>query len=278
MLDGEIKFELYGYKLRGAFTLVHTGKGKRGRVGARLERLAADQEARQRQRSSPAIRAVGRVACCRGSRSTSCRARAGTRVVAELAELGREAPIAPGSIEPMLCQTAERAFSSDDWIFELKYDGFRMLGVRRRGPGDAALSLRAGPDRSLSRADERVRALPIPGLVLDGEIVMLDADGKPDFHKLAFRGQMHRTSRDPARGDGGAGDVRRVRSARRRRLRSARPAAARAQGAARSALLPAIGPLRYGRAHPAQGEALLAQVVARGLEGVVAKQADSPYR
>src|SRR3954463_612524 len=35
MLDGEIKFELYGYKLRGAFTLVHTGKGTRGRFSGR---------------------------------------------------------------------------------------------------------------------------------------------------------------------------------------------------------------------------------------------------
>jgi bifunctional non-homologous end joining protein LigD len=35
MLDGEIKFELYGYKLRGAFTLVHTGKGTRGRNSGR---------------------------------------------------------------------------------------------------------------------------------------------------------------------------------------------------------------------------------------------------
>jgi ATP-dependent DNA ligase len=30
--------------------------------------------------------------------------------------------------------------------------------------------------------------------VLDGEIVVLDAEGKPDFHKLSFRGQMHKTS------------------------------------------------------------------------------------
>src|SRR5215467_3786609 len=35
LIDGEIKFELYGYKLRGAFTLVHTGKGKRGRGSGR---------------------------------------------------------------------------------------------------------------------------------------------------------------------------------------------------------------------------------------------------
>ena len=35
LLDGEIKFELYGYKLRGAFTLVHTGRGKRGQRSGR---------------------------------------------------------------------------------------------------------------------------------------------------------------------------------------------------------------------------------------------------
>src|SRR5437868_34623 len=35
LIDGEIKFELYGYKLRGAFTLVHTGKGTRGRNSGR---------------------------------------------------------------------------------------------------------------------------------------------------------------------------------------------------------------------------------------------------
>jgi bifunctional non-homologous end joining protein LigD len=43
-------------------------------------------------------------------------------------------------------------------------------------------------------------------------------------------------------------------------------------------LVPAVGPLRFGQHIPTQGEALLAQIVARGLEGVVAKRADSPYR
>jgi bifunctional non-homologous end joining protein LigD len=43
-------------------------------------------------------------------------------------------------------------------------------------------------------------------------------------------------------------------------------------------LLPAIGPLKFAEHIPAHGEALLAQVVARGLEGVVAKRAASPYK
>ncbi|TMQ19987.1 MAG: hypothetical protein E6J91_04920 [Deltaproteobacteria bacterium] len=43
-------------------------------------------------------------------------------------------------------------------------------------------------------------------------------------------------------------------------------------------ILPAIGPLKLAEHIPTQGEALLAQVVARGLEGVVAKRAESAYR
>jgi len=43
-------------------------------------------------------------------------------------------------------------------------------------------------------------------------------------------------------------------------------------------LLPGLGPLRLAEHIPSQGEALLAQVAARGLEGVVAKRADSTYR
>ena len=47
-------------------------------------------------------------------------------------------------LQPMLCQTADAAFSGKDWIFELKYDGFRMLA--RGGAGTAALRYRSGQD------------------------------------------------------------------------------------------------------------------------------------
>jgi len=199
-------------------------------------------------------------------------------LVAELAGLGApKRAIAPGSFEPMLCHTADAPFSSPDWIFELKYDGFRMLSFG--GKGQAALRYRSSQD-STDRYPEltsAIRALPIPGLVLDGEIVMFDAEGKPDFHKLSFRGQMHRTSEiqraalaDPVTYVvfdllGAAGyDLRGL------------PLLVRKSLLER--LVPAVGPLRFGQHIPTQGEALLAQIVARGLEGVVAKRADSPYR
>ena len=106
---------------------------------------------------------------------------------------------------------------------------------------------------------------------------MFDAEGKPDFHKLSFRGQMHRTSEiqraalaDPVTYVvfdllGAAGyDLRGL------------PLLVRKSLLER--ILPTVGPLRYGQHIPTQGEALLRQIVSRGLEGVVAKRADSPYR
>jgi bifunctional non-homologous end joining protein LigD len=282
MLDGEIKFELYGYKLRGAFTLVHTGKGIRGRSSGR----GSNDWLLIKKRDDHAIAYLaGEAALSEASvlsgltiSELDAGAPSHTALVAELAQLGApKRAIAPGSFEPMLCHTAEAPFSSSDWIFELKYDGFRMISFG--GKGQAALRYRSSQD-STDRYPEltsAIRALPIPGLVLDGEIVMFDAEGKPDFHKLSFRGQIHRTSEiqraalaDPVTyvvfdllGAGGY-DLRGL------------PLLVRKSLLER--ILPAVGPLRFGQHIPTQGEALLAQIVARGLEGVVAKRADSLYR
>jgi bifunctional non-homologous end joining protein LigD len=282
MLDGEIKFELYGYKLRGAFTLVHTGKGTRGRNSGRGSNdwLLIKKRDDYAETYLAGESALSDTSVLSGLTISELEAGAPKlqALVAELAGLGApKRAIAPGSFEPMLCHTAEAPFSSPDWIFELKYDGFRMVSFG--GAGQAALRYRSSQD-STDRYPEltsSLRALPIPGLILDGEIVMFDAAGKPDFHKLSFRGQMHRTSEiqraalaDPVTYVvfdllGAAGyDLRGL------------PLLVRKSLLER--ILPTVGPLRYGQHIPTQGEALLRQIVSRGLEGVVAKRADSPYR
>ncbi|MGE0872208.1 MAG: DNA ligase D, partial [Kofleriaceae bacterium] len=196
----------------------------------------------------------------------------------ELAELGvPRRSIDLGSIEPMLCHTADAAFSSAEWVFELKYDGFRMLSTG--GRGHARLRYRSGldPTERYPELTSALRALPIANLVLDGEIVVLDGEGKPDFHRLGARAQLHRTSEiqraamaSPVTymvfdllGAGGL-DLRGL------------PLLVRKSLLQR--LLPTVGPLRYAEHIPTRGEALLDQVVARGLEGIVAKKADAPYR
>ena len=113
--------------------------------------------------------------------------------------------------------------------------------------------------------------------MLDGEIVIFDGEGRPDFHALASRAALHKTSEIQRAAmtspvtyvvfdllAAGGHDLR------------ALPLLERKQLLKR--LLPSVGPLRFGDHIPEQGEALLAQIVARGLEGVVAKKANSPYR
>ncbi|HLL25625.1 MAG TPA: non-homologous end-joining DNA ligase, partial [Kofleriaceae bacterium] len=279
LLDGEIKFELYGYKLRGAFTLVHTGKGKRGKESGRgsdhwlLIKKRDEHAVAPGQELSPASVLSGLTID-----ELAEGAPAHQRVLAELAELAppRRA-VLPGSFEPMLCHTADAPFSSNDWIFELKYDGFRMLAFG--GAGAASLRYRSSQDPTARYPEltSAIRALPIRDLVLDGEIVMFDGDGKPDFHKLSFRGQMHKVSEVQRAAmsapvtfvvfdllAAGGYDLRGL------------PLIVRKSFLQR--ILPKVGPLRYADHVPMQGEALLQQVVARGLEGVVAKRAASPYK
>jgi bifunctional non-homologous end joining protein LigD len=282
MVDGEIKFELYGYKLRGAFTLVHTGKGTRGKFSGRgsndwLLIKKRDEPAEAFLRAGEPLSAASVLSGLTideldagAPRQRAVVGVLGTQGVAKRA-------IVVGSIEPMLCQTADAAFSSDDWVFELKYDGFRMLAYG--GAGQATLRYRSGqdPTERFPELTSAIRALPIGELVLDGEVVVLDADGKPDFHKLAARAQLARTSEIQRAalaapvtymvfdllGAGGY-DLR------------GRPLVERK--ALLEQIVPTIGPLRFAEHIPARGEALLAEVVSRGLEGVVAKRASSPYR
>jgi bifunctional non-homologous end joining protein LigD len=281
LLDGEIKFELWGYKLRGAFTLVHTGKGTRGRGSGR----GSNDWLLIKKRDEPSLQwladkvPLSDASVLSGLTVEELFERAPRHQAVLGALAAAKVPRrAIGDIDPMLCQTADAGFSSADWIFELKYDGFRMMA--HGGAGQAKLRYRSGldPTDRYPELTSAVRALPIPGLVLDGEIVMLDAEGKPDFHKLSYRGQMHKTSEVQRAAltapvtymvfdvlAAGGHDLRGLPLLERKAILQR--------------ILPQnLGPLRYAEHIEQHGEALLEQVVARGMEGVVAKKAASPYR
>lgn len=79
------------------------------------------------------------------------------------------------------------AFSADGWVFELKYDGFRLLAVKD-GP---RVELRYRTGREVTELyPEVVRAiasLPSTRAVFDGELVVFDAAGRSNFGLLRSR-------------------------------------------------------------------------------------------
>ena len=74
-------------------------------------------------------------------------------------------------------------FSSPHWLFELKYDGYRALAVRE---ANVRLSTRQGRDLTAAFPEVTfaLSTLP-PGTALDGELVILDSHGHPQFEYLA---------------------------------------------------------------------------------------------
>src|SRR3954454_728050 len=87
----------------------------------------------------------------------------------------------------MLVGRKAEAFSHPDWLFELKYDGFRALAFINDGV--CRLVSRNGNTfksfESLSLA--LPRQLRTRSAVLDGEIVCLDSDGRSNFADLFYR-------------------------------------------------------------------------------------------
>jgi len=175
-----------------------------------------------------------------------------------------------------LATPGERAFSDPAWLFEIKYDGVRVLAER---DGDRlTLRGRSGQDTT-SRYPEVVRALlalPIERFVIDGEIVAPDEAGRPSFQRL----QPRMALTDPR-------DVVLAAAARPvigvffdclmlddRDLRGL-PLVTRKECLRR--LVPPLGTVRYGDHIVGEGRAFFEAAFEQRLEGSVAKKMKSPY-
>jgi len=272
---GKLLFELRGHKLRGVWTLVRLAKGETGKEWLLI---------RERRGGHPILEdgSLPESSILSGLTVEQMAEREegwypGDDVAAALEAAGApERPVDPSEVEFMLAQPREDAFDDPAWHFELKLDGYRMLASAV--DGDASLLTRNGHDALPTFPDiaRALRKLPFRRIVLDGEVVVHDAAGYPSFRRLQKRARLSRpldirraSFEAPASFyafDLLAFDGRDLRgfplSERRRFLRD---------------VLPEAGPIRFSEHFEGCGEALLQQVQEMGLEGIMAKRADSRY-
>ena len=86
---------------------------------------------------------------------------------------------------PMLATLAEQLPTGDEWLFEVKWDGYRALGYVRGG--DSKLVSRNGNDltgRFPDVARALAQAVRSPDCVVDGEVCALDEQGRPSFSAM----------------------------------------------------------------------------------------------
>jgi bifunctional non-homologous end joining protein LigD len=270
--QGKLVFELQGYKLRGEWTLVRTRRQQSGKTEWLLMKHRGD-----------AFTGPGRpfpeesVLSGRLLEEVAAGTSRAAAAVEEAARLGaRRRALSEKDLQPMLAEVAETPFDGAGWLFELKYDGYRLLA--RRDGARATLRYRSGDDATalFPEVAKAVEMLPVDA-ALDGEVVVLGPDGRPSFQGLQKRGQLSRPA-DVARAavelpatffafdllSLGGLDLRPLPLVDRKRLLAE--------------VVPRLGPVRYADHVEGRGEALFREVEARGLEGIVAKRADAPYR
>jgi len=267
---GKLLFTLQGYKLRGEWTLVRTKRNPREWLLLKHRDPWADP-GRKRPPSDASVLSGLTLA-------ELSEAPARVRALEEelLAQGAVRRPLEAGKVRPMLAQAAPAPFGGPGWLFEVKWDGWRAIAERRGG--EAFLRYRSGAPGTAAWPEitRALRALPCERALLDGEIVVLGPDGKPRFQLLQQRARLDAGAAARAAVGQPAtlmafdllalGDL------------DLRGLPLRARKEALRRLLPRQGPVCYADHVEEKGKELFLAARAQGLEGVVGKRADAPYR
>jgi bifunctional non-homologous end joining protein LigD len=267
---GKLEFELFGFKLRGRWTLARmSGKDRDWLLLKKSDEYASETEPTERYPES-----VLSGLTIEELRDGASRVDALRRRLTELA--APRGDIAPSGDLLMLATLVDETPSDPAWLFEIKYDGVRVLASRA---GDE-LELRGRSGQLVTTRYPEVtaalHALPLHRFVLDGEIVALDDRGRSSFQRLQERMGLTRPA-DIARARG-AVPVRAVffdalgldgRDLRRLPLEARKECL--------KLLVPPRGVVYFGDHVLSHGADFLAAACEQGLEGVVAKKRDSPY-
>ncbi len=311
---GKLTLVLRGKKLHGEFHLVRTKMG--GQVqwlmfkkrdadaipgwtmpvpsrsvltGRTIEEIRA--EASRKWASRPSTSKGGshsaqQKSAAQSDTATARRPRQSARPSRALAALGLASPGGdpfPHQLKPMLAVAREQPFDDPRWVFEIKWDGVRALAFLRHEGAEDQVVLRSRNALTLNRqypeVIEALYALRLPDVVLDGEIVALDAEGRAQFHLLQAR--MHHDGR-PAHA--GASTTKGTPIAYyifdilylNGHLLIHRPLADRRKVLA--ALVREGAVVRRSEGVEARGRAFYAAAATHGVEGIVGKRLDSLYQ
>jgi bifunctional non-homologous end joining protein LigD len=216
---GKLKFTLDGEKLHGGWTLVKSHMRGSGDKEQWLLIKERDEDARPESEYDVLLKNPGSVMSDsmgarnkkgavreRPARKKPATARkkanghehpdiVATRSAESLRTLSHEPAIEgavkaklPATFKPQLATLVDAAPSSDDWAYEIKFDGYRVLVRIERGRAKHKILIytRNGNDwtAKFSKQVKALEKLDIDSAWLDGEAVVLDDRGLPDFQAL----------------------------------------------------------------------------------------------
>ncbi|HEY1467784.1 MAG TPA: DNA ligase D [Candidatus Acidoferrum sp.] len=268
---GEIKFNLNGEKLRGSFVLVKLKHSEKGNEWLFIKHKDASEDPTWNVDEHDGSVLTGRT--IKEIAEESPPKREANPI--EPSELdGARKSAMPAHIEPMLATLGDHPFSDPDWLFEIKWDGVRALTRIE----DGVLTLRSRNGVDITKRYPELGFLPqafaASQAIIDGEIVALDERGLSSFERLQERMHVRAPSErlvsqtpvvyfafDLLYCDGY--DLRKAPLVERKQLLQR--------------LVHPSERFRYADHQLEHGKELFELAKQTGLEGIVAKRADSPY-
>lgn len=292
---GSLKVALQGEKLKGEFALVRM-KGKEDNAWLLIkhdDRHASKQDVTRLGQSVLSGRTLEELARAaktpsNGKSSSSTKIARGKKAVAATVERqvdpnpsqrqeasqadiaaildAAEAAPRPKAVSPMLATLVAAPFDDADWEFEVKWDGYRAIATMDGKQVDLRSRNGLSFEKKFPPIFEGIRAWGIRAVV-DGEIVAVGKNGKASFHALqnwcgTEDGSLVYYVFDLLWHEGK--DLAKLPLWQRK--------------AVLQQLLPADGPIRSGFSVKAEGIAFFDAARKLGLEGMLAKRSDSPYR
>jgi bifunctional non-homologous end joining protein LigD len=181
----------------------------------------------------------------------------------------------PIAIHPMLATSVEEPFDDPDWLFEIKWDGYRAIAFIAKGKVRLVSRNQNDLTDQYPELHNLAASIKAETAILDGEIAALDDDGRSSFSLMQQRtGIRERGRRTASRRDIpvlyfvfdllylDGYDLRRLPLERRKTILAE--------------ITDASGNIRYSDHFP-QGKALFDVAKRKGLEGILAKRRDSYY-
>jgi bifunctional non-homologous end joining protein LigD len=279
---GHLEFELFGKKLTGRWHLVHTRmQGKQpqwllmkandaaARPGADADTIDSRVAAGGELTVAPPFEERHGVHHHRSPASKPAKSAAPKARSRKSA--GARGKALPVTLKPQLATLVDEVPGDDGWVYELKYDGIRLL-CRIDGDDVRCIS-RNGLDwtRKVPPIVDALADLGLHGAWLDGELIVADPNGRSDFSLLQHTLEQKRLDElqlcifDALYLDG-------------EDLRGEPLSERKARLDAALAKLPRGGPLRLADQIHSNSAQLLARVCNQHLEGLIAKRVDSLYK
>lgn len=267
---GHLKFVLAGEKLRGEFALVRTARDEKSwLLLKKKDSYATKEDILGKNRSVVSQKTLEEVAATdpaissRGKKINQIR----LHEALESEDL-EEAPVKPlpQGIQPMLATLVKAPFDHPDWLFEVKWDGYRAIAEIQDGKVSLYTRNQISLNQKFYPITESLQKFGFEA-VLDGEIVVVDEQGQPNFQMLqnyqkSGRGHLLYYVFDLLFFDGH--DLTNLPLITRKELLKK--------------ILPAARHIKFSD-HVWEEGALFFQVVKeKGLEGIVAKHSHSAYR